>query len=237
MYTKSAILGLLALTGNTFAAPVADVTLVQRETFKGTAFKGDGSAKAGWPTDSKWVTFDKMWSTNKPKIGCPAGTTKNSAAETDNIKAGIQSVAKSSGVDQRFILAVIMQESHGCLRVGATASPGAGVNNPGIMQSHNGQHNCPASGACGKDIITGMIADGTTGTKDGSGLKQLQEKAATVTGSKEKAQLAYWAARYYNSGENSIKKGSPLEIDTNDQPGATPSYSSDIANRLIGFSD
>lgn len=58
MYTKSAIVAILALAGNTFAAPV-DANIVERQAvFKGTAFKGDGTK--GWPTVDKWVTFDKM---------------------------------------------------------------------------------------------------------------------------------------------------------------------------------
>lgn len=130
-----------------------------------------------------------------------------------------------------------MQESHGCLRSGATSSPGAGVNNPGIMQSHNGANHCSNEDkVCSTDKINGMIADGTTGTKDGPGLKQGLEKAGSF-GYKEKNTQVYWSARFYNSGENSIKKGSALEVDTAAEPGATPSYSSDIANRLIGFTD
>jgi hypothetical protein len=33
-----------------------------------------------------------------------------------DLKSAIQSVAKSSGVDERFILGIVMQESGGCVR-------------------------------------------------------------------------------------------------------------------------
>jgi hypothetical protein len=37
----------------------------------------------------------------------------------------------ATGVDHRFVLAVLMQESHGCVRVNVTSG---GVRNPGLMQ-------------------------------------------------------------------------------------------------------
>lgn len=178
------------------------------------------------------------WDANKDSIGksCIAPIPQNSAEETQFIHDGILSESKASGVDARYILAVVMQESHGCVRVGATASPGEKINNPGIMQSHNGGNNCVDAGSkpCSQEKIVGMIQDGTSGTKEGDGLKQGIDKAKKDLGSKSDSQSIFISARLYNSGLNSYKAGSDLAVDTEEEPGATPSYSSDIANRVLG---
>jgi len=128
----------------------------------------------------------------------------------------------------------MLQESHGCVRVAPTAN---GVNNPGIMQDHNGSHNCvgAAAGACSTDEINGMLADGVTGTAyvgsaGGSGLQQTLAKAPSLGGSSP-AQNSYIAARLYNSGDSSFQAGGDLSAGA----GATPSYVSDVANRLTGY--
>ena len=165
--------------------------------------------------------------------GCTGGV-QNSAAETADIKSGIQSAASAYKVDSRFILATIMQESHGCVRVGTTA---VGNSNPGLMQDHNGSHNCVgvAAGKCSAAEISGMINDGTGGTlsqgsNGGSGLEQELKKAPSLGGTST-SQDVYIAARLYNSGDSSYKKGGNLSS----PPDGTASYSSDIANRLIGY--
>lgn len=156
------------------------------------------------------------------------GFENDSEDEINDIKNAIQSVSTSSGVDARFILAIVMQESTGCVRVGGTNN---GVFNPGLMQSHNGKGTCnsgtPVS-PCPADEITQMIEDGTTGTADGPGLKQLIAQAISQYGA-DGATEYYRAARMYNSGS--------LASDGNlGQGGATACYASDIANRLLGWS-
>lgn len=89
-----------------------------------------------------------------------------------------------------------------------------GVRNPGLMQSHNGVEFNPQDP---KGSILQMIRDGTTGTKDGDGLKQCHEKTGNW----------YAAFRMYNSG-------SVNPNDLNDPKGATASYVRDAANRLMG---
>jgi hypothetical protein len=64
---------------------------------------------------------------------------EDSGPEVGAIYDGIQSIAQTYGVDHRFVLAVIMQESHGCVRVPSTNN---GVYNPGLMQDHNGFYTC-----------------------------------------------------------------------------------------------
>lgn len=178
------------------------------------------------------------WSANEGNIasgfGCNGGQIKNSARETSDIKAGIPAIAKKANIDERFILAVMLQESHGCVRVGATSN---GVTNPGIMQDHNGKYNCigKAADQCTTADINGMLADGVTGTAyvgadGGSGLQQTFANAASK-GGKTDAQKYYIAARLYNSGDNSYSAGQDLA----GAAGATGSYVGDIANRLTGY--
>lgn len=89
------------------------------------------------------------------------------------IKLAIEQVAAETGVDHRFILAVILQESGGCVRV---PTSNWGVRNPGLMQSHDGSNTCNSditgviSNPCSQATITGMVTDGVAGTSTGWGL-------------------------------------------------------------------
>ncbi|KID94322.1 Lysozyme-like domain protein, partial [Metarhizium majus ARSEF 297] len=188
-------------------------------------YLGNGSPADGWPTESKWPTFEALWTINLPfiKTGCDWQKFQpNSEEETAELKSAIQSVGQSGGVDPRFILAIVMQESNGCVRVGSTAN---GVANPGLMQSHAGPHSCFNKPACSKDEIEGMIKDGTLGTPSGDGLKQVLVQAGPGEGQ------FYRAARIYNSGR--VAAGGALQLGI----GATNCYSTDIANRLSGWND
>ncbi|KAH8898414.1 hypothetical protein GQ53DRAFT_625920, partial [Thozetella sp. PMI_491] len=186
-------------------------------------YQGDGSTGAGWPSDSTWVNFDTLWNLNLNLIGISCtqyGQQNNSPDETAELRAAILNIGASSGVDPRFILAVVMQESKGCVRVWPTYGA---VTNPGLMQDHNGSHSCyQVAPPCSNDQIVGMIADGTTGTSSGDGLLQILNRLST-SGS----QKVYQAARIYNSG--SIPGSGNLS-----EGGSTSSYVSDIADRLGG---
>jgi len=187
-------------------------------------FLGTGDVSAGWPEQSSWVSFDSMWSSNLDIISnaCTQfGQANNSPQESADLKSAIQSVAQSSGVDERFVLAVVMQESNGCVRA---PTSNFGVENPGIMQSHDGAHSCANTSPCPQDQIVGMIQDGTDGTAAGPGLKQL----IAQTGVSDVSRF-YKAAVLYNSG--SIPANGILEDGF-----ATKCYASDIANRLVGWS-
>ncbi|KAG9228576.1 putative muramidase [Amylocarpus encephaloides] len=225
----------LALAGPVIAAPVDGVFFGNSTTAVSSDFTGDGSEAAGWPADSAWLSFDDLWSLNLNSLetGCNAETStgqQNSPDEVQAIKDGIASESKATGVDDRFILATIIQESHGCVRVQGTLSPGDAVKNPGIMQSHEGEFNCAEVGdsPCPAEKITGMIHDGTAGTAKGRGLQQ-EVEAAEEFGGVTLAQKVYIAMRLYNSGDFSYETGGDLSVG-----GATSSYSSDIANRLTG---
>lgn len=180
---------------------------------------------------SSWVSFDSMWAHNSKvmKNSCN-GVRDDSPAEIDAIYDAIQQVAKETYVDHRFILAVIMQESTGCVRVKTT---NGGVRNPGLMQDHNGRSTCNEGGRvqtpCPRATILGMIREGTAGTagaSGGEGLAQVINRAVKEGASGSKA--FYRAARLYNSG--SVHPSGCLEKGI-----ATHCYASDIANRLTGW--
>ena len=69
-------------------------------------------------------------------------------------------------VDNRFVLAIIMQESGGCVRA---PTSNFGVRNPGLMQDHDGQGTCnpvpnhpeKALNPCPQSQINQMIKDGS----------------------------------------------------------------------------
>ena len=147
----------------------------------------------------------------------------DSDEELSYLSSSIQSVATSSGVDARFILAIVLQESNGCVRVGSTDN---GVSNPGLMQSHSGMGSCGDSkqSPCPESEILQMIKDGTEGTSSGDGLKQCLAKNGG-----NGATAYYRAARCYNSG--SVASSGNLG-----QGVSTHCYVSDVANRLLGWS-
>ncbi|TQW01143.1 muramidase [Cordyceps javanica] len=210
-----------------------------------TLFRGDGSAQQGWPAVSDWGTFDQLWLANTALISIACSKhgwgADNSPAETAELRASIRAVAAKSGlgggpgggdggggVDERFVLATVMQESNGCVRAPTTHN---GVRNPGLMQSHDGDGDCAAAEPCPAAEIALMIADGTLGTRSGDGLKQVLAKARNATAAAEAAATArpfYVAARLYNSGQADYDN-------LGDPKGATACYVSDIANRLTGW--
>ncbi|KAK5117245.1 hypothetical protein LTR62_005862 [Meristemomyces frigidus] len=190
-------------------------------------YSGDGTTGAGWPSQSAWVDFNSMWTANLAIISTSCtqfGEPNNSDDESNNLKSAITSIASSSSVDERFILAIVMQESKGCVRAPTT---NYGVVNPGLMQSHDGAGTCNNAGTvqkpCPSSQITQMITDGSTGTSSGDGLEQGISQAGTSDVSKY-----YKAARIYNSG--SIASSGNL-----DDGIATHCYASDVANRLTGW--
>lgn len=82
---------------------------------------------------SEWSSFESAWDANLPTIAISCtqfGVDNNSDEESSNLKSAISQVASSSGVDERFILAIVMQESKGCVRAPTTTYS---VRNPGLM--------------------------------------------------------------------------------------------------------
>ncbi|KAI9792777.1 MAG: hypothetical protein M1816_001509 [Peltula sp. TS41687] len=165
-----------------------------------------GGPASHFPDPSQWQKYSLLWETNSRLMKF-----NDSDGEITLIKSAIETVARESGVDVRVILCIIVQESGGNVRVHSTNN---GVRNPGIMQSHNGVDFNPHDPA---GSILQMVRDGTTGTKDGDGLKQCFEHQGNW----------YAAFREYNSGQ--VNQG-----ELNDPVGATPGYVKDTANRLMG---
>ncbi|KOS22261.1 hypothetical protein ESCO_001554 [Escovopsis weberi] len=189
-------------------------------------YLGDGTTSQGWPAQSQWVSFENMFNNYKAQMSssCSAwGQAGDSGPEIGAIWDGIQMAAAASGVDHRFILAVIMQESGGCVRV---ITSNGGVRNPGLMQDHNGAATCNENGVknpCPSATIYQMISEGVQGTTSGDGLANCinQSGRSDVSG-------FYRAARIYNSG--SVSSTGALQNGI-----ATHCYASDIANRLTGW--
>ena len=160
--------------------------------------------------------------------GCQAFSQKNnSPKESEDVKQALLQVSKEAGVDPRFPLAIMLQESLGCVRVDTTSYS---VSNPGLFQSHNGNGTCYNVDPCPDSEIVQMVRDGVMGTlsqpSGGPGLEQLlkQEDTPNCKG----AEKYYRGARAYNSG--SVVANGNLGEGV-----ATHCYCSDVANRLLGW--
>ncbi|KAI6885618.1 hypothetical protein KC318_g15660 [Hortaea werneckii] len=190
-------------------------------------YTGDGSTQDGWPSEPDFKSFDELWDANEPVMSTSCSLfdqANDSPDEINDLKSAIEHVSQSAHVDPRFALAIMMQESKGCVRVWSTSHSHT---NPGLFQSHKGRGSCntgtdlSASGVqnpCPASEIRQMVSDGVEGTDSGDGLKQLLE---------DEGGNFFKAARRYNSG--SIDPSGDLSEGV-----ATHCYASDVANRLIG---
>ncbi|KAG9192605.1 hypothetical protein G6011_11339 [Alternaria panax] len=199
-------------------------TLAPRAAY--VTFGGDGSMLAGWPKQKEWMSFDDAWSANQNFIkgSCKHNgwSDNNSDAETQAIKDSIQTESHNSGVPKEFILAVMMQESKGCVRAPTSQSD---AHSPGLMQGA-GTASCHPLGQvptspCPADEIRAMIHEGTAGEGLRTSLKESLDAFSTTRDDSK----YYKAARRYNSGSQITNPNLGLS--------ATACYASDIANRLI----
>jgi hypothetical protein len=203
-----------------------------------TEYDGDGSAAQGWPAMSDWLSFNARWENVKNYIGkrCGDGVLPNTDSESTDLKISILTVASDSYVDPRFVLAAVMQESNGCIRV-QTASDD--TPNPGLLQSFNGKGTCNHNGTfdtpCPTAVINRMIIDWVAAPIDGVTIVGALNQAAEMAGV-EPAQAYYRAARFYNSGLESLPPEANDDLGSN-ITAATRCYASDIANRLLGWSN
>jgi hypothetical protein len=226
-----------SITGSQPATSAASSESMPSATGSYKSYSGDGSSAAGWPSISEFLSFEQLWDMNVPvmKESCSAFDQPNdSDDEIAAIKSAIIDNSPKAGIDPRFALAIMMQESKGCVRVWTTFYS---HNNPGLFQSA-GTGTCngnvfvdgelktpgPVSTPCTTGQIDTMVSDGLLGTGDGSyALGPLLK----TTGKGPTAQGYYETARMYNSG--SVPPNGDLS-----GPGATASYASDVANRLLG---
>lgn len=183
---------------------------------KYTYYQGDAST---FPNQTEWVSFADMWDANLETFRRSCGWLDrgddNTPGMINDMYAAIQDRANASLVDQRIILATIIQETNGCPLVSHTVSSG-GTRNPGLMQSHNGHEYNPKHSRLS---IMLMIQDGTQGTEAGWGLVDNLNLYGNP----------YKAMRGYNSGYI------PDSGDLSEKAGATACYVSDMANRLTGW--
>ncbi|KAK4076603.1 uncharacterized protein Triagg1_4206 [Trichoderma aggressivum f. europaeum] len=210
------------------ALPAASSATKRGIADKYTFYQGDGSSAAGWPSQDSWGTWDELWDANVPLMqkSCVwnGWVGDDSDSEIQDIANAIKSTAKSTGIDERFILAIMMQESKGCVRVPTTNN---GVTNPGLMQSHNGAGSCFGISPCPSSTISLMINDGVSGTSEGPGLEKLLSEAKGKVNS-DGSQAYYAASRLYNSGSADY-------TNLDNGLGSTACYASDVANRLTGW--
>jgi LysM repeat protein len=163
---------------------------------------------SNFPNPANWQRWSLMWARNSTIMRI-----NDSPQEVAWMEQAINQVGGDTRIDRRVILAMIMQESQGNVRVNTTYSAD-GVRNAGILQSHNGVSFDPNNP---KGSILQMVRDGIQGTPFGDGLVQLLARYGNV----------YAAFRGYNSGSvdpNNLSYGFS----------STPNYVSDIANRLMG---
>lgn len=197
-------------------------------------FQGDGSRAGGWPTHDQWISFNALWESVLPYIGkecVGSGATPNTDEENQQVRDAILTVSAQAQIDPRFVLAVAMQESTGCVRVQSTANA---VTNPGIMQTYMGKGTCNSGetvlSPCPESQIQLMIQEGVSGGEVNLVAGLNRANSIANLGAAEMAQAYYRSARMYNSGPNSFPLGPDLG-----QEGATECYVCDIANRLMGW--
>ena len=109
---------------------------VSLQDFNATTFLLSARAAPRWisgpwwnfPDISTWLSFDDLFGRNMNSMRS-TGSTRD---DIGRINVAIRECAKL-GVDERVILAIIMQESHGDVGVRTTTSPG-GLATAGLMQ-------------------------------------------------------------------------------------------------------
>ncbi|TFL07902.1 hypothetical protein BDV98DRAFT_579157 [Pterulicium gracile] len=227
--TKSLLFAASTLLGLSHASP-----LEPRQTVAPYfTYKGNGTPDQGWPLSSLWRSFDDLWNINIARSAGACrwqGVGANTDSENAALRAAILKYAAQSGLDARFILVSVEQESDMCVRVGTSVSPNAGIRNPGLLQCATGVHTCndeeagvPLLNPCPAAQIDGMISDGVGFTTDW-GLKQVVERS----GGAQFVSSYYKGAVLYNSGvmppSGNLGQGR-----------SNACYASDIANRLMGW--
>ncbi|KAL8660065.1 MAG: hypothetical protein Q9202_006831 [Teloschistes flavicans] len=174
------------------------------------SFQSYSGPASSFPPKSSWKDFTTLFNINKPTML----QTGDSGEDVGRIYNAIVDAAKL-GVEERVILCIIMQESRGNVGVNGPQDQD-GKTTGGLMQAEEspgfpGQHNLSQA------QISAMVQAGTKHYK--GNLEQLDNA--------DTASTIYRALRLYNSG-------SIDESNLSDGKGATPSYVSDIANRLQG---
>ncbi|KAH7024409.1 uncharacterized protein B0I36DRAFT_352648 [Microdochium trichocladiopsis] len=216
---KTIFLSLVAAASLTNAAAVptqdGQVTVETRTLSARAAPQWYSGTWDRFPGKSTWKSFDDLFNRNDDMMKY-AGSTQN---DINRIKTGINAAASQYKIDNRVLLAMIMQESHGYVGVRTTYS-WEGIPTAGIMQC-SGCPGFPGLTNLSQAQITSMILAGAKhfrGNLDRNGGDGYQPKSV------------YPALREYNSGNVN-------HADLSDGRGATPSYVSDVVQRLGGWFD
>lgn len=148
----------------------------------------------------------------------------NDEGEVTAIKDALFKVSGESGLPAEYLLAIMMQESKGCVRAPTT---NYGHDNPGLFQSYEGAASCNRDihslvTPCPSATIEDMVREGA-GIGRPFGLQQAIEQSGASDDSKY-----YKGARIYNSGTIATSGNLGDGI-------ATHCYASDVANRLVGW--
>ena len=142
-----------------------------------------------YPAMSSWLNFSTLWKSNLPNIGSncvfSSGTVPpNTRAESLALRREIAAVAAETKVSASYILAMVMQESAGCVRVPTTSS-WEGISNPGLMQSFKGDATCNNGGKmmqpCPTKMIRAMLLEGVKGNQ-GVGISPALQQAGASMG-------------------------------------------------------
>ncbi|ROV96487.1 hypothetical protein VSDG_05443 [Cytospora chrysosperma] len=169
-----------------------------------------------FPAMDTWLSFGDMFDANKESM-VAAGSTWD---DVGRIAVAIEDAAAAIGVDERVILGIIMEESHGYVGVETTydadGEPTGGLMQASGCSGYDGQNNLAQA-----DTLY-MVTCGTQHYK-----QNLQD-----WGDAWSAESIYPALREYNSGS----------VDSDDlsvAPGGVgnPYYVSDISQRFQGWTD
>jgi len=230
MFASTLLLAASSIFSLALGAPI--VPLSRRAAQQYSVFGGDGSMMQGWPAKNQWLEFEPLWELNRPMLyrSCAqfsaSGITNpnNNEDEVRAIKAALLKIAGESGLPPQFLLAIMMQESKGCVRAPTT---NYGHDNPGLFQSFEGTASCNRNinalvTPCPASTIEAMVREGA-GINRPFGLLQAIQQSGASDDSKW-----YKAARIYNSGHIAASGNLGDGI-------ATHCYASDIANRLVGW--
>ncbi|KAL7941930.1 hypothetical protein V8C42DRAFT_333097 [Trichoderma barbatum] len=182
------------------------------------AFPLELESRAGCTYNGGWQNFPKMsqWLPWTEVFGRYQQTMVNAGSTWDDvgrINVAISSAAATIGVDERVILAIIIQESTGNVGVRCTGDDDCGLMQCGGCPGFPGQRNLPQSST------SAMINGGTRHFK--GNLIDFGNNWSEAT--------IYPALRAYNSG--SVNHG---DLSTAAGGFGVPCYVSDVARRMMG---
>ncbi|RFU77402.1 glycoside hydrolase [Trichoderma arundinaceum] len=200
MAFKTMLLAALAALPAAFASPI------DLESRAGCTYNGPYQ---NFPPMSSWLPWTEVFGRYEQTM-VNAGSTWD---DVGRINVAISAAASSIGVDERVILAIIIQESTGNVGVICTGDDDCGLMQCGGCAGFPGQNNLPQSST------SAMINGGTQHFK--GNLRDF--------GDLWDVSSIYPALREYNSG--SVNSG---DLSTAAGGFGVPCYVSDVARRMMG---